>query len=90
MAQDPPRLKDLLAHHEESETYWDPQTKRWRNYYGGAAGSPNVSGPAQGLRIPLEPGGYRTSQDADAAATIRSRMYPAELERGVQDPRGMK
>src|SRR5262252_3326381 len=31
------RLGDLLAHHEQSETVYDPTSGRWVNVYGGVA-----------------------------------------------------
>jgi hypothetical protein len=59
--------------HEQSETYQD-ENGAWRNYYGGAAGSPNVNGPAMGLRLPLDNARYTNVQDAVSAAKTRSNM----------------
>lgn len=68
-----PSLRQLLAaHHEESETFQNPDG-RWQNFYG--------SKPAMGLpRLPLDSYTYPTSQEADAAADIRSKMFPAPAE----------
>jgi len=81
-----PRLSDIVAHHEQSETVFDPTTSRWINVYGGEAGSPNAEGPARGLRIPLEPGvSYPTSQAGDRAAEIRSRMSVEDAPMRLKD-----